>query len=164
MPMQDNIDVRILVNGEKAPEYPVPNAPDDEFRKQTRYIECKVGQRFAVEVLLLPGFDVRWAEAIHSSMRVDDEGTWSRGELTENLRLRCGRIRSEYCFHTLESTKNYDYIRGAWVTTAFEFGVLETSEQFIISLSSVTNFQQLKMRRQRRTSTKHRQPNLVLFA
>ena len=127
MPVQDLIDVRVIVDGEEAIEYEDPDAFDED-NTCVRYIETKPGQKFSICIEWLPGFRIRWADALYCSVDLGDGAghpqSWlttrqlehDRGTLTEQAilyisssiheDLKTGRHnRYEWAFEGIELSK-----------------------------------------------------------
>ena len=73
MPLQDYVDVRILVNGQPLPEYPDPEESENNDGAKVYYVEAIAGEAFIVRVRLLPGFRLNWAPYLCFRFRFDDE-------------------------------------------------------------------------------------------
>lgn len=71
MPIQDLIQVRVFVDGEEAIEYEDPDGVDED-NKCVRYIETRPGQKFSVYIVWLPGFRIRWADALYCLVDKND--------------------------------------------------------------------------------------------
>ena len=72
MPVQDLIDVRVIVDGEEAIEYEDPDAVDGD-KRCVRYVETMPGQQFSINVTWLVGFKICWADALYCLVRKGDE-------------------------------------------------------------------------------------------
>ncbi|EXJ80328.1 hypothetical protein A1O1_08472 [Capronia coronata CBS 617.96] len=128
MPCQDLMDVRVLVDGKPLQEYLDPDGPADTSHQQTRYIEVKAGQKFSLEVTLLPGFEFYNGRGVFANLRVDN-GEWkgryvksslARGSREKLLHPRCIGFTQQLC-------KDED--TGLWHMYDRVFGAFGTNDE-----------------------------------
>lgn len=133
MPSHDFIDVRIIVDGSPLPEYPDPEAgDDDEGRTHTRYVEAKTDQTFGVQVKLQRGFDFRSAIAVFYKFEPDDAPTFFPGRLPKCQASHRNGILSNEMESLCESARLKNTTTGKWNWHPFVFGALEMSKFFIL--------------------------------
>lgn len=129
MPSHDFIDVRIIVDSSPLPEYPDPEAgDDDEGRTHTRYVEAKTDQTFGVQVKLQRGFDFRSAIAVFYKFEPDDAPTFFPGRLPKCQASHRNGILSNEMESLCESARLKNTTTGKWNWHPFVFGALEMND------------------------------------
>jgi len=137
MPVQNFIDVGIIVDGRPLQEYLEPEAID-EGSKRVRYVEVKAGQEFAVHVTFKAGFDLRWAEALMSRVKIDDMGFCLGQPLDIDQRyMQHGHgILLHDCFVNMATVTLRNDITGILESCPLTLGVLGISKCGIFTDSS----------------------------
>lgn len=124
MPCFDFIEVLFLVNGHPIVEYDDPDGQREDDHRFAPYVEVRAGQKVAIRVTLLPGFDFKGASHVYISMAMDqqtngvyhtcayDKSVASNGKLMQ---------QQSFCF---SSYNMIDERTGSWFRAEFEIGAL----------------------------------------
>lgn len=123
MPIYNDIDVRVLINGKASQEFGDPDEHDQDHGTTSRYIEARVDKRFKVVVKLLPGFDLRGARHVRIALHIDDQDIWKlhNADLTCAQHIRGVLIREYVAAFEHFEAKDED---GSWKRCFWKFGVL----------------------------------------
>ncbi|EXJ62729.1 hypothetical protein A1O7_03167 [Cladophialophora yegresii CBS 114405] len=124
MPALGHINVEVCVDGNPLREYSDPEREVEDDHHVTRYVEVKAGQKFSVEVVLLPGFKFFTASDVHIEFRIDQNNDVRYHNCPyESVEAHRGELRhrQEFWFH-LRSVR--DEVTGQWVSVCHEFGPL----------------------------------------
>lgn len=135
MPSQGFIDVRVLVDDQPLLEYFDPDSEVSDDHQVTRYVEVRAGQKFRVEVTLLPGFHFQRANYVKATLKIDHQrdhqfSCWSY----QDVKGRRGEVQDS-------QTTNYGGVRcrspttGRWFMADYEFGALGISKPFIPAIT-----------------------------
>ena len=137
MPSQDFIDVRVHVNDLPLREYPVPDGGDEDEQTMIRYIEVSAGQKFTIEVKLLPGFKFHFSSHVYCHLLTDNDENGLFKTLTyKDSQTRRGMLTAQ-SYTTFAKTAMKDDTTGIWNEYAFEFGALGIGKsRFIFSSST----------------------------
>lgn len=73
MPVRDNVEVHIKVNGEPLREYLVPEGEPAEDNEDIRYIQVTAGEHFWIMMRYLPGYQIEHAAHLASDLSLDGE-------------------------------------------------------------------------------------------
>lgn len=122
----DFIQPQIFVDDQPLVEYPDPDGDDQDVSDITRYVEVKAGQKFKVQVTLLPGFQLLGAPLVYTAIRIDQDETLLYHVL-DCSEMHGGAVRQPKmsCFETV---KFKDDNTGNWVFAKPEFGALGLGE------------------------------------
>lgn len=124
MPVHDHIDVRVTINGRPLQEYPPPDSEETKRTEIVRYIGATVGQRFMIHVRWLPGFELKGAVNLVSTLRLDNED-WVPTEpvkvlASQNTNDILNEEREYILGHASVSTE-----KGLWKNLYYTFAPLE---------------------------------------
>ena len=134
MPSQDSIDVRILVDGQPLQEYRDPETDLDDENLRTRYIEIKTGQKFAVRVKLLQGFELKYAKHVKSTVQIDDHAAELQGCSAEAVDMDTNPSGGGHLCDDFIIVDNWggqviwNEDQGEWTAVKWTFGALGYSE------------------------------------
>lgn len=127
MPLENFIDVRVLVNNRPLTEYPETNDDDNEGDKRTCYVEAVTGQQFSVSVTILPGFRLHSTPYLYVQMWVDDANCYLFYSLPYNgfpCRKDVVALKQKFDFTGVRAKDE----RGEWKLYPYTFGALGISE------------------------------------
>lgn len=126
MPNNDFIDVRVLVGNELLQEHDDPGGNGDKRGTAVRYVEATTGQEFAVQVKILPGFNLRHAPWLCSMLYIDNiDKAWQTAIPCKDLPHSRGVLLQEHT-HLFRTTALKDQ-QGLWRIAPYTFGALGIS-------------------------------------
>ncbi|KAJ9612306.1 hypothetical protein H2200_003903 [Cladophialophora chaetospira] len=124
MPSQGHIEVQVLVDDQPLLEHPDPDHEAGDDHQMTRYVEVKAGQKFKVNVTLLPGFHFQRANHVYITLHIDHQSATHWGAVSyQDVTARRGEVQKSWrkVFHGCALK---DATTSRWFMTAYEFGVL----------------------------------------
>ena len=132
MPLQDLIDVRVIVDGKEAIEYKDPDAVDGD-KRCVRYIETMPGQQFSIKVEWLAGFRLLKADALSCAVLMGNVDLADHNRLVIGSMNQSRGILTEPAILDFTDTILKDPETGGLAACGWAFEGVELSELTLVA-------------------------------
>lgn len=127
MPILHFVEARVLIGGQPAAEFEVPDRPDDAHRA-ARYILAEPDLTYSVEVRFLPGFRLYQARYLYSKLQCDaDNVGQAKSIYTRHIQQRRRIVTQNSLFSKFDAYPAEDKTTAQWYKYKYTFGLLERS-------------------------------------
>lgn len=134
MPMQDFVDVRMSLDGQRAYEHQCPGEPEQDGAL-TRYIEVASGQCWSIDVRVLKNFSFRSAPHLCVEMKTDDQRSlWYHHRPRRDFPRQRGYLKDDFAIGRFGRVRAWDDQRGVWAYHKYQIGALGTSQSPVHAL------------------------------
>lgn len=139
MPVNQFVDVRLVVDGKPADEICDPDIDDTEDTS-TRFVEIQAGQTYKIQVRVLQDFQLRWAPYLCAEVTIDDmEDFFFIESPAANINHHKSYVQEAFELDEINGANIWDSEQGQWMFAQFAFGAFESSKPNDTSNAVSTN-------------------------